>query len=459
MIKANNIAFGGGQTFLQPTAAFLLVVGIICVVCLPRKYACLTLLGTVCFLSMTERVVIAGQVFTTLRLLLLAALPRVIGSSFQGQAFRPRFGTPIDKAWLLFNISSAFFFTVKWFSGPAAINQMGFLMDTIGGYLVLRYMIRDKGDVLRVIKLFGLLCCVFAVSMSYERLTMRNILAMVGGVDPWIREDNARAQATFVHAILAGVFGATLLPVFFGYLRRQRGHAALAYAFSASALTMVVTSLSSTPMLACAAGIGALCCWPLRRQTRTIKYGACMTILGVHFVMKAPVWALIQRMDSIGGGTGYHRFVLVDETIRHFTDWCLVGVKDYGLWGHDMWDLANTYVSAALTGGMITFILLIVLLRRTFLALSQLRARAAGDLDMQWSAWGFTAATLTHAFAFFGITYMDQTKVLWMAFLVIVGVITAKQADKAEPATEQRMHRTTPIQLVATTPVLSQDWI
>jgi hypothetical protein len=447
VIKANNISFGGAQTLMQPAAAVLLLLGMICVICLPRKYACLALLAIVGFLSMTERVVIAGQVFTTLRLLILACLPRVVVNAFRRDAFQPHFGTPIDKAWVMFNISLATFFTVKWFSGPAVINQMGFLMDMLGGYVVLRYMIRDKEDVRRVVELFGVLCCVFAVAMSYERMTMKNFLSFVGGVDPWIREGTARAQGTFVHAILAGVFGATLLPIFFGYLRRQRRRAALAYVFSAAALTMVITCYSSTPLVACAVGICVLCCWHLRHNTRPIRYGIYGTILGLHIVMKAPVWALIQRMD-VGGGTGYHRFVLVDETIRHFWDWCLVGVKDYGLWGHDMWDLANAYVTAALSGGLLTFILLIVLLRRVFSALSRFRSRSKRDLDMQWTAWGFTAATVTHAFAFFGITYMDQTKVLWMAFLVMVGVITAKQTPRV--AMGMLVQQATPLEALIT---------
>lgn len=449
MIRANNIAFGGAHTFLQPAAAVLLAIGLLCVLLLPRKYASVAFVAAACFISTTEHLVIAGQVFTPLRLLILSALPRVISSIVDG-GLRPRLGTPLDKAWILVYVSGALVFSLQWFSIPALVQRLGILLDAVGGYIVLRYMIRDKADVQRVLRVFGILCCVFALSMLYERLTMRNLLSFVGGVDPWIREYSARAQATFVHAILAGVFGATLLPVFWGYLRRQAGNARLAMIFSAAALVMVLTSSSSTPTLACAAGIIALLCWPLRYRTRELKYAFCAAIVGLHLVMKAPVWALIQRADSVGGGTGYHRFVIVDETIRHFWRWALLGATDYGLWGHDMWDLANTYVSAALTGGLITLILLIVLLRRVFLTLSRFRNRAADDINMQRCSWSLTAAALTHAVAFFGITYMDQTIVLWMAFLVMVGVITADSGTTVtQPILRSNWQRITPQRLPA----------
>ena len=51
--------------------------------------------------------------------------------------------------------------------------------------------------------------------------------------------------------------------------------------------------------------------------------------------MKAPVWALIARVDLTGSSSSYQRYQLVDMTIRHFGAWWLIGTPDYVNWGSD----------------------------------------------------------------------------------------------------------------------------
>ena len=54
--------------------------------------------------------------------------------------------------------------------------------------------------------------------------------------------------------------------------------------------------------------------------------------------MKAPVWFLISHVDLVGGSSGYHHASVIDQFIRNFFDWWLVGTYDNGSWGWDMWD-------------------------------------------------------------------------------------------------------------------------
>src|SRR5262249_45820233 len=155
---------------------------------------------------------------------------------------------------------------------------------------------------------------------------------------------------------------------------------------------VTVASNSSTPFLAYAAGIVGLCFWPLRRRMRTFRWGISLLLIGLHLVMKAPVWALIQRIDLTGSSSGFHRYMLVDQCIRHFTEWWLIGVKTYDQWGSDMWDLSNQYVAYAVTGGLATVAAFILVISRSFGRLGKARKAARDDRKRQWLLWCLGAA-------------------------------------------------------------------
>jgi len=90
---------------------------------------------------------------------------------------------------------------------------------------------------------------------------------------------------------------------------------------------MVVTSASSTPLLAFIAVILGILMWPLRGKMRAIRWGLALLLIGLHLVMKAPVWFLINHIDFVSGNSGYHRALLIDMCVKHFWDWWLIGVK------------------------------------------------------------------------------------------------------------------------------------
>src|SRR5208282_2313841 len=99
-----------------------------------------------------------------------------------------------------------------------------------------------------------------------------------------------------------------------------------------------------------------------------VRWALVVTLTALHLVMKAPVWALIARVDMTGSSTGYHRYMLIDNCIRHFSDWWLLGYKDYNNWGSFMFDMCNEYVYVAVMGGLITLILFLTVLTRSFAA-------------------------------------------------------------------------------------------
>ena len=198
-----------------------------------------------------------------------------------------------------------------------------------------------------------------------------------------------------------------------------------------SALVMVVTSASSTPFMAIGAGLLALAFWPLRAHMRLFRWALMITLATVHFAMKAPVWFLIARVDVIGASSGYHRAMLIDTFMRHFSDWWMIGTNNTFTWGWDMWDLSNQFVNEGEVGGLATLVLFILVIAWSFGRLGKARKAARKERKRQWFYWFLAAALFSHVVAYFGISYFDQTQFSWFALLAMIVAATAVR--KAAP--------------------------
>jgi hypothetical protein len=309
----------------------------------------------------------------------------------------------------------------------ALINQFGMLIDALGGYFVLRVMVQDNEDIRRAVKVFALIATVTAICMMNEQITYTNIFGYLGGVSIWpaMREGKIRSQGAFSVYVTAGTFGGSILPFFLWLWTTGKSKATAALGVI-SATVITITSDTSTAVSAYAAGILALCFWPLRRRMREVRWAIVITLVSLHLVMKAPVWALIQRVDFTGSSSGYFRYMIVDNAIRHFSDWWLIGTKDFANWGFDMWDLSNQYVSTALAGGLVSLVFFIATISRSFGKLGTARKRVEGDPKQEWFLWFLCAALFADVAGFIGISYYDQTQVVWYALLAFICAAAAE---------------------------------
>jgi hypothetical protein len=268
--------------------------------------------------------------------------------------------------------------------------------------------------------------------MLNEKVTGVNSFSVFGGVPEYtyVREGKLRAQGAFAHPILAGTFGATLLPLFIGLWWRRNSRRAAALGIVSSTI-VTVCSASSTPLMAYLAGIVALCCWPFRKNMRLFRWAACFFLIGLHLVMKAPVWALIGRVDLVGGSSSSHRYELIDQAIRHFDEWWLVGTRSVSSWGWEMGDTSNHYVDMGVTGGIFTLVLFVAILSCCFKALGVTRRHVAGDRVAEGRVWSLGAAMFSNIVAYFGITYFDQTIIAWYALLAIIGATAVRSLGQS----------------------------
>jgi hypothetical protein len=449
-VEPTNIRFGGGasDTILHPLVALALILTIVLMFVLPRKYVVIPWLLTVFLIPLGQVVVLGGVHFTVYRITVLFGLVRLAITKFPARAGRLAGGfSAIDSAFMLCALFSLISFSVQWMETQALIKSLGNLLDALGGYFVLRFLIRDTGDVQRVVKVLAVIAVVLAICMTNEQLTHKNVFGLLGGapLSVMVRDGQVRAMGSFEVYITAGVFGATLLPLFI-WLCSDTKARLVGLLGIAGATVMTLTSNSSTPLLAYAAGIVGLCFWPLRKRMRTFRWGLVLILVGLHLCMKAPVWALIARIDLTGSSSGFHRFMLVDQCIRHFSEWWLIGVKNYDEWGFDMWDLSDQYVACAVTGGLATLVTFVLVISRSFSRLGTARRRVEGDRKGEWLVWCLCAALLSHVVAYFGIGYFDQMQVAWYALLAIVSAATAAKSLKP----------VTPV-LAATEPMFDMD--
>src|SRR5260221_11153691 len=103
-------------------------------------------------------------------------------------------------------------------------------------------------------------------------------------------------------------------------------------------------------------GLLALIFWPLRRDMRSVRWGIVAVLVGLHLAMKVPVWYIFSKMSDLTGGDGWHRSYLIEQFIKHFSDWWFVGTSDTGDWmsttlADGSADITNQYVAAGIIGG------------------------------------------------------------------------------------------------------------
>ena len=367
-----------------------------------------------------QQVVVFGLNLMALRIIIMLGVARILIVRLH----EPFQITKLDKYVLAWAISSVIAFTLLWQSAGAFINKMGFFINCVGAYFVFRYLVRDLEEVDRAFRIIALVSCFVAICMLYEQITKNNMLAFLGKSEyTVIRDGKIRSMAGFAHPILAGMFGATMVPLYISLWGQSRGNTVCAILGIISSLVIIITSASSSPVFSLIAGIIALMLWCIRDKMKIIRWGGLLVLISLHIVMKAPVWALISRVDIIGGSSGYHRFFLIDQFIKRFGEWWMFGTKSTSNWGWDMWDTVNQFVSEGVNGGIITFLLFVGIIVVAYNVIGKNLKELEDSRKAQFRTWALGSALFSHIVGFFGISYFDQTMLVWYLLLATISLL------------------------------------
>jgi hypothetical protein len=403
---------------------------------LPKRLVAFPIIALICFMTMGERVIIAGLNFTILRILLLFGWGRL---ALRGELRSIKLNR-VDMALLWWTVSSVIAYVLLWQSFDAFQNKLGLAYNAVGFYFLFRFLVRDFDDVLRVVKITALLIVPLAGIMVVEKLTGRNSFAIFGGVSPVtaLRDGVLRCQGPFAHPILAGTFGATLFPLFVALWVRGKRTKTVALVGMISSVVITVTSGSSGPVMALLAGVVGLCAWRLQPYMRTVRWSMIFCLIGLQLVMKAPVWFLMARVGIFSGSTGYHRAYLIDSAVRHVDGWWLVGTKSTLSWADEdqgLFDVTNQYLIEGADGGLLTLTLFIMIIGRAFQGVGRsVRAmKKSEDRGLPFALWAIGAALLSHTVNYMSVSYFDQNIVYWYLLLAMIATITdqfsIKRAD------------------------------
>jgi hypothetical protein len=421
-----------GGTFINGLGLGFTLVVCLLMLALPRRYALVPVIIMTCYMTMGERLMIAGANFSMIRILTLVGWVRII---VRGE-IRPLRLNAIDKAMICWILSGTLFYILLWQTTEALVNRLGHSYDVIGLYFLYRFLIRGMDDLKRTVRIVAILIVPLAVSMLMEKMTGRNSFAVFGGVMEFtrLRDGALRCQGPFAHPILAGTFGATLLPWFVGLWYQGKKYRVIAGLAGVSAVIITLTSASSGPALVAVAGIVGLLAWHWRRWLRTIRWVIALGLITLHLVMKSPVWYLLARVDVFGGSTGFHRAWLIDTAVKHFSEWWLLGIKDSGVWDPMLADVTNQYLAEGFRGGLVTMLLFILIIVLCFRAVGTVVSRSAEieSFSTRFTIWTFGASLFGHVLGYLSISYFDQNAVMWFLLLAMISTATGLTFSKRQ---------------------------
>ena len=420
-MEPDHYRFGGGSatTVLHPIVAVAMLLAIILILRLPLKRVLAPLLLAIFLIPKGQVIVLAGIHLNAYRVILLAGLARW-AISRRSSPLAGGFNS-IDWLFTLAAVSFFIIFSLQYMATQALIKALGDLLDAMAGYFVLRFLIRDRESIRETVRVFALIAIIVGICMLNEQRTGVNVCGLLGGTLSISETRNGaiRSMGPFLHSIPAGAFGATLVPLLI-WLWSDGKFRILAALGLLGATAMAVTCHSSTVLGCYVAGIFGLCMWPLRNQMRVIRYGLLIVVIGLHLIMKGPVWSLLEHIDLTGSSESFHRYQLVDTFIRHFNEWWLLGTQNNGSWGWEMADTSNEYVTYGVEGGLLTLVLFIALISKCLGKLGTKRKIVAGHRGEEWLFWCLGTAMFAHLVVFIGIDYFDQMLFAWFALLAII---------------------------------------
>ena len=412
------------QTTVHPLGLLAIAVLGLCVLLLPRRWSVLPLLIMACFISSAQRIVVAGLDFNFLRIMVLFGVMRLIlRKEYVNFVWKP-----LDKAMVLWTISSMFFFVLRQGTFSAVVNRLGFAFDAFGMYFLFRCLIRNWEDLSTVI--FGTILASIPITLFFlfENRTGYNMFSVFGGVPAVtvIRDERLRCQGAFSHAILAGCFWAALIPLFAAFWWKSVKGRMWAITGLVTSSVIVLCCASSTPVLGGLSAILGGAFFFLRRYMWLVRWSILLMLIALHIVMEAPIWHLISRVGAVGGSTGWHRFNLINQTIINFGDWWFSGCSGYVVasWGIFAGDVTNQYIAEGINGGFLTMCLFFLVIAIAFRQVGYLWRRQSRNRYRLALSWALGVCLFVHCTNFIGVTYFGQIWILWYLLLAIIASLS-----------------------------------
>lgn len=419
------------QTIIHSYALVFTILMGITVLFINRKYVLIPIIITAIFISLQQRIAIMGFDFTMLRLLILVGWCRAI---LRSENSIGNFNI-LDKLVIWWVLARTITYSLLWMSPGAFINRLGGGLDVLGLYFLVRVYVKGYTDLLRLIKVFLILCIPLSFAMLIEWKTGRNLFSVFGGVPEitFVRDGRMRCQGAFQHPILAGTFAASLIPFCIAFIKVRNPFRKWAVISFIAISIVTFTTSSSGPVLTYMAGIGAFWgAWKFRNRMYLVRRLMVITLIALQIVMQAPIYAIIMRVKVFPSSTGYHRYFLIDNFIKRINEWWLLGSRGTAHWGGHAFDITNEFILVGVNGGLLTLILYVAIIVYCFKSVGLGYHRIKNDNPQIFGIciWALGVSLFAHIVSFFGVSYFDQTIVVWYC---LIGMISTASGISEKP--------------------------
>lgn len=420
---------------------FVFTLGVMALV-LPKRYALIPYLACLFYIPTGQAVMIGVLHFYISRIILIIAWVRM---GLRGDL---KWGAliSIDKVFVAWAVCELVLGSLLWSNVTGLVYRLGYAFDAFGAYFLFRAFLHEESDAIRLFEQLAILLCPLSAVMAVEKATGLNPFYFLGGISSEldeVRNGVVRSQGVFGHSILAGIFGATLIPYFLvlwnlGGRRRLFGAVG-----TVSALIIVVAAGSSGPVMAVGFVVIGMAMWLIRSRMKFVRRSLVFLLVFLAIMMKAPVWWAIAHINIFSGNTAWYRSWLIDQFFDHFSDWWLLGTRSTLTWGFLVGkgefrgtDITNMFVRVGIDGGLLTlllFILIIVLCFRR-VGLSMRNAATGEKPTSQFTIWALGVALFAHTTSFFDVSYFDQNFQMWCMLLAIIASTSSWYVPVERPA-------------------------
>lgn len=421
-------------TVLHPVEGAILVAMILALLICKRRYAVWPMIVIACFVVPSQRIVVGGLDFTLIRIIILIGMLRVMmRGEYKGIAWNR-----LDLAVVAFYLLRTIIGLVGDFPPDEFTQRLGGAMESLGMYFTCRCIIRDWSDLFTTVRGFIWIGVPVAVFFVIEAVRQRNVFGVFGYVqnEGIVREGHYRAQGAFAHPILAGVYWAVLMPLmaalFWQGRRRAKFEAILGLLVSS---IIVVTCASSTPIMSILFGLVGAAFFPLRHSMRVIRWSLLAGFIAFQCLSDKPAWRLLVDVDIVGGSTGYYRYKLIDQAVKHYSEWWqLGGTIDTTKWASDLVDDTNHYLIIGLQGGLPLLTAFLIVISLGFGSVGRAWRSAGKDRRSVIAAWALGVSLFMNVMSFFSVTYFGQCVMLWdLTLAMIASMRPTGKARKSLP--------------------------
>ena len=366
-------------------------------------------------MTMGQGISLAGLYFPVFRLLILIGIVRTIARREWPSAQYCK----TDRLVLAFaawtTLASLFH---RWENGSGPIYTIGFLINIIGVYYLIRCWCTSESDLETFAISLGLILLPVALEMVFEQMSAKNLFSIFGRVSPdvLVRDGRLRSQGPFLHPILAGTVGATCIPLFIGATLARPTLGAIGLI---GACLMIAASRSTGPILSAVTGLLFLASWPLRHHLKRVPILLFSTYFILNILSTRPAYYfLLSSMDLTGSSTGYYRARLIHTSIEHLSEWWLFGT-DYTIhWipsgigsiiNENHIDFTNYYLLFGVLGGLPSLLLLLLAFTQPFRDAVPALSTPSLDSKSGFLLWCILASLASHIVTGISVSYFDQS--------------------------------------------------